>query len=111
MTVQRQFYDASMTRCSASCAADIGDPIDPVLAEEALAVDDDGRYAGALQPLELGESGPHPLGRAGSGQFHPQNLGIEPGASRRPHDRRRLVDVEPFDPGCLEQGLIEKVAP
>src|SRR5262244_2571942 len=98
------------TRSLAFCPANIRDPVDSVLAEEALAVDDDGGYAGALQSLEIGEGGPHLLSRAGFGQFRHQTLGIEAGAFRRPLDRRRLVDVEACDPGCLEQGLVKEVA-
>ena len=58
----------------------IGDPIDPVLAEEALAVDDEGRDAGALQMLELGEGGAYFLARTGFGQCRHQALEVEAGA-------------------------------
>jgi hypothetical protein len=103
VTLSRQFDDES------SDMAKIGDPIDPVLPEEALAIDDNSRYAGALQPLELSQRVAHLAGRAGFGLFRRQTPGFERGAFRCPLDRRRLVDVEPLDPS-LEHGLVEEIA-
>src|SRR5262249_20732442 len=91
--------------------AGLRDPVDPVLAEVAPAIDDDGGNAGATQPIEFLEGRSNLRTGAGFSQGRHQMVGVEARAQRGPANGLRLVDVERLGPSPSEESLTERVTP
>ena len=90
--------------------AGLDDPLDPILAEEAFASDDDGRHARARMGVEVAQRSPGLRTGTARRGCREQRISVQAYARGSPADRFRLVHVEPFDPRRGEQRLVECVA-
>ena len=91
-------------------AAGFYNPFDAVLAEEALAADQDRWNARASMGVELMKRCPRRSGRLlsfGGGQ---EGVAVQRNLGRRPSDGLRLIYVQSFHPCCGEQGIIQGIA-
>ena len=77
------------------CTTGVERPVDSVLAEVALAIDDDGGYTRTLQALEFRKGVPRFAGWAGFGQSRHQVVRIEARALSGPPNGFRVIDIEP----------------
>jgi len=90
--------------------ASFDDPVDSILAEKPLPIDNHSRYAWACVGVEFVERRSRFCTGLWRACCRKHRISIGPGLSRRPSDCVGLIHVQPFYPGGGKQRFVQGIA-